>query len=361
MDIYQLNDEAYVLHLCDYVLQKEASKQHKFDFLLGDPGKNGRCRKLPVDAYYKDLNLVIEYKELQHYEPVAFFDKPQKMTISGVPRGDQRKLYDNRRKDMLQKYGITLIDISYSSFEYDSRKRIIRNLWNDVAIVRAILIAYIIDEQDKTEPKKVFSRNRNIDHMAFMNWRIEPSDYILNMKNMADGFLLSGIELANACLTDNRHKKADILIFPIFHNINHGIELYLKSLIWTLNLKLGNLENFEGTHDISKLYKTLSDKINSATETSINLSRQDFETATKNLSHYIAEIFEKMNHKDKKARTDFPRYPFDLKFQDQFYVLENGVIEIDLENILVRFTIINHQLGLLFSHLYYSEHAPSSN
>lgn len=356
MDIYQLNDEAYVLLLCDYVLQKEASKQHKFDFLLGDPGKNGKCRKLPVDAYYEDLNLVIEYKELQHYEPVAFFDKPQKMTISGVPRGEQRKLYDNRRKELLPKYGITLIDISYSNFEYDSRNRIIRNLWNDVAIVRAILIAYIIDKQDKTEPKKVFSRNRNVDHMAFMNWRIEPADFILNMKNMADGFILSGIELANASLTDNRHKKADILIFPIFHNINHGIELYLKSLIWTLNRKLGIQEKFEDTHDISKLYQTLYDKIKVVQETLLELKMQDFEEATKNLKHYIGELFERIKSPDKKARTDFPRYPFDLKFQDQFYVLENGVIEIDLENILERITIIKAQMEFLFSHFYYNEH-----
>lgn len=30
---------------------------------------------LPVDAYYKELNIVVEYREKQHTEEVEFFDK----------------------------------------------------------------------------------------------------------------------------------------------------------------------------------------------------------------------------------------------------------------------------------------------
>lgn len=50
MDLSKLNDEDYVLMICDYVLKCASSRQHKFNFLLGDPGKNGKSRKLPVDA-----------------------------------------------------------------------------------------------------------------------------------------------------------------------------------------------------------------------------------------------------------------------------------------------------------------------
>ena len=47
-----LKDEHYIIDLCDHVLGMTALRQHKFDFLRGDPGKHGRCRRLPVDAYY---------------------------------------------------------------------------------------------------------------------------------------------------------------------------------------------------------------------------------------------------------------------------------------------------------------------
>ena len=49
------SDEYYVIELCNEVLGLKASQQHRFDFLVGDSGT-----KLPVDAYYEDLNLVVE-------------------------------------------------------------------------------------------------------------------------------------------------------------------------------------------------------------------------------------------------------------------------------------------------------------
>jgi hypothetical protein len=115
------SDEQYVLNLCDTVLGKTGLRQHRFDFLLGDSG-----RKLPVDSYYPDLNLVIEYKEQQHTKPNAHFDKPNKLTVSGVHRGEQRKIYDQRRLEVLPKHGIRVIEISYSDFEFDRKDRIVR-------------------------------------------------------------------------------------------------------------------------------------------------------------------------------------------------------------------------------------------
>jgi len=128
------NDEAYVLELCDEALNMVGSRQHKFDFLVGDSG-----RKLPVDIYYSTLNLVVEYRETQHSNEVKFFDKPDKVTVSGVSRGEQRKIYDQRRRDVLSEYGIQLIEIDYSDFEYDRKNRIIRNREKDREVVRRIM------------------------------------------------------------------------------------------------------------------------------------------------------------------------------------------------------------------------------
>jgi len=131
------SDESYVLNICDKVLGQKSLRQHRFDFLRGDPGKNGIGIKLPVDAYYPGLNLVIEYREKQHTESVAIMDR--RMTVSGVKRGEQRKIYDQRRRDVLPKHGIKLIEISYSDFEYDGQKKIIRNMALDLDVVKSIL------------------------------------------------------------------------------------------------------------------------------------------------------------------------------------------------------------------------------
>ena len=64
------SDEYYVIGLCNEALGRKASQQHKFPFLFGDTG-----RRLPVDAYYPDLNLVVEYYESQHTEEVEFFNR----------------------------------------------------------------------------------------------------------------------------------------------------------------------------------------------------------------------------------------------------------------------------------------------
>lgn len=83
------SDEAWIIEICDAILGKPASRQHRFPFLLGDPGPSGRRASLPVDAYYADLRLVIEYHERQHTQRVALFD--DKNTVSGVLRGEQRR------------------------------------------------------------------------------------------------------------------------------------------------------------------------------------------------------------------------------------------------------------------------------
>jgi len=127
-------DEQYILDLCDAVLGLTGQHQHRFDFLRGDPGKNGKTIMLPVDIYYPSLNLVIEYHERQHTEDVPFFDK--KMTVSGISRKEQRRRYDEIRRQVLPQHNITLIEFSYQDFDHDIRKRLKRNRDRDEVIIR---------------------------------------------------------------------------------------------------------------------------------------------------------------------------------------------------------------------------------
>jgi hypothetical protein len=133
------SDELYVLDLCDEVISKTGLRQHRFDFLLGDANAKGVCAKLPVDIYYPDLNLVIEYKEQQHTKANKHFDKPDIFTVSGVHRGEQRKIYDQRRLEVLPQNGIEVIEISYSDFKFDRKDKIVRDLEKDLGRVKGIL------------------------------------------------------------------------------------------------------------------------------------------------------------------------------------------------------------------------------
>lgn len=122
------SDESYVIDLCDEVLKSKALRQHRFEFLKGDSGT-----KLPVDAYYAALGLVIEFTERQHTEEVKFFDRRQ--TVSGVGRGEQRKIYDQRRREVLPRHGIKLIEFDYSEFEHAKGKKLVRMRKEDLKVI----------------------------------------------------------------------------------------------------------------------------------------------------------------------------------------------------------------------------------
>lgn len=136
------SDEHYVIDLCDVVLGKKASRQHCFDFLRGDASATFLLgKKLPVDAYYDSLNLVVEYYERQHTESVHLFNK--KSTVSGVSRDKQRRIYDDRRKSVLPQNGIDLVVLSYSDFTHNAQKRLVRNRKADIEVVKQKLLKYI--------------------------------------------------------------------------------------------------------------------------------------------------------------------------------------------------------------------------
>lgn len=134
------SDENYILNLCDELLNDTASRQHRFPFLLGDFHKDKKSRtKLPVDGFYENINLVIEYRDKQPTEETPVLDKPTVKTISGVSRDEQRKIYDQRRRDVLLRKTINLIEINYYAFEYDSQLNIIRNKEKDIEIVKELI------------------------------------------------------------------------------------------------------------------------------------------------------------------------------------------------------------------------------
>ncbi|EMQ98445.1 hypothetical protein ADIAG_02466 [Paeniglutamicibacter gangotriensis Lz1y] len=115
------SDEHYVLGLCEEVAGAPCVKQKTFDWLVGLPSKKtGSRRPLPVDGYWEKLRLVVEYHEKQHSEPVPFFDN--KVTASGLLRGEQRKIHDQRKADLIPAQGLSLLVIDYRAFEHRKGK-----------------------------------------------------------------------------------------------------------------------------------------------------------------------------------------------------------------------------------------------
>lgn len=140
----QNSDEYYIIDLCDEVLDQKAIRQHTFEFLLGDPHQNGRTRTpLPVDAYYEKFNLVIDYTEKERKEIPSEDDKPEKMTISGVKRSEQRKIYNTRKREVLRKREIHFTEIKFTSFNCDSEGKLVRDKDVDLATMKGILKKFI--------------------------------------------------------------------------------------------------------------------------------------------------------------------------------------------------------------------------
>ena len=130
------SDEVYVLDLCDVALGVRGSRQHRFDWLLGDPGRSGRRVRLPVDSYWPSHRLVVEYRELQRDRAMGHFDKPDRLTISGVHRGQQRALYDARREAEIPAHGLRVVVIKPGDLACDPQGRLRRMPEHDIQEIR---------------------------------------------------------------------------------------------------------------------------------------------------------------------------------------------------------------------------------
>jgi hypothetical protein len=133
------SDEAYVMDLVEAALGVVGARQHRFDWLRGDPNGRGVRAALPVDGYWPDFRLVVEYRERQHDEANALFD--HRATISGGDRGAQRRRYDQLRDALIPAHQLRLVVIMPTDLASDRRGRLHRNWDSDTAAVRELLVA----------------------------------------------------------------------------------------------------------------------------------------------------------------------------------------------------------------------------
>jgi hypothetical protein len=175
---------------------------------------------------------------------------------------------------------------------------------------------------------KIFSSNEDYTATTFLNWRVAKHEDTGNMLVLADGFISSAIQLCQDCLNDNEDKKGDILIFPILHNANHGIELYLKSKVWTLNKLIRSENKIEGKHNIQQIFSTVKAEIK--TYKGKEWAKY-FDKQNKGLQEYISELFNLISGFGISDNMDFSSYPITVKYENHFYIDRLDNVKIDLE------------------------------
>ncbi len=132
------SDENYLINLCDELLGKEAARKHTFDTLVGNLHKRGKGRtKLPLDAYYKDLKLVIEF--FQTNKPVEELDEKEQARIAQI------KYYDELKKEAVLAKSMRYMKINFAQFECNETNKLIRNTENDTLVLKGILKDFLED------------------------------------------------------------------------------------------------------------------------------------------------------------------------------------------------------------------------
>ncbi|MEO9249329.1 hypothetical protein ABDK96_16755 [Citricoccus nitrophenolicus] len=144
-------DEHYILDLCDQLLGP-GEQQKRFDWLTGDPSlTTGKKTRLPLDGYWDSFRLAIEFQEKQHFESVPFWD--QKLTASGMSRGEQRKVYDRRKVEQTAEHGVRLLHIRQDAFPM-SKGKIDRDPERDLDIVRRLLHDVLGADMPTAKPER---------------------------------------------------------------------------------------------------------------------------------------------------------------------------------------------------------------
>lgn len=73
----------------------------------------------------------------QHTQPVRLFDG--RATVSGISRGEQRRVYDQRKAELIPLHGIRFLVMHKSEFTVRADK-ITRDRTRDLATVRRFLV-----------------------------------------------------------------------------------------------------------------------------------------------------------------------------------------------------------------------------
>jgi diadenosine tetraphosphate (Ap4A) HIT family hydrolase len=187
------SDEKYILDLVAEILAEPDYRwQHRFPTLVGDPGMDGKVRPLPVDGYFPRHRLIVEYWEKQHSAPVSIMDEG--MTVSGVSRGHQRRLYDQRRQVWAESNNLRLVILDQRGFDTDRQGRLKRDPFRDRQLVADALRAAGALAEPVRKPFELKAYLQEVDKGCFICRLLEkdpalPTHHIIWQNHEAIAFL----------------------------------------------------------------------------------------------------------------------------------------------------------------------------
>lgn len=122
----------------------------------------------------------------------------------------------------------------------------------------------------------------------------------------SEWFYYAKAYLQSANILLNNADKNDLLILPALYNLNHGIELTLKTAYRLLE------ENVDKKHDLNDLYsKNFQVKINNLNTKDLKKLSEELKISEKDLKSYNKNIF-------KKFKNIVTKYYYQLPLQDTF-------------------------------------------
>ena len=119
-------------------------KKHSTLYLV-IPAKMGDRQNSYVDAFFPDTNLIVEYREKQHTKPVEIMDR--RMTVSGVHRGEQRRIYDVRKEKWAADNKIRFVVVTYADLAHKNSGRLKRDADYDLAVLRPLIEDFLRDKE----------------------------------------------------------------------------------------------------------------------------------------------------------------------------------------------------------------------
>ena len=228
------SDEHYVLDLCDEVLGSRGQRQATFDWLRGDPSPaRPDGTKLPVDGYWPELGLVVEFHEEQHSQPSPFFDR--RHTVSGIGRGEQRRLYDERRRELVPRHGLRLVVIGRPAFVVRSG-RIVRDRERDLEIVKGRLREEGAEHQS-SRPNSTLaaSETSTVDPVSNSAWVVRSGRYGERDEwAIENGFSGGGWREVPDLSAAHSRDEVDAIVAETYPSLAPGARTNVTAQLWAL-------------------------------------------------------------------------------------------------------------------------------
>ena len=158
---------------------------------------------------------------------------------------------------------------------------------------------------------------------AYLNWRTSYGGKGYKFKEIAEGYFVSSILLLSESIKNHTERLGDATIFPIIFNVLHGIELYLKGMLFIISDYCDN-KGYSFTANVwgHSIKDLLSEVKNQAMSLGLDsITCKDISI----LEDFFNQMFKYSDD------VTFARYPYDARNAEHFYINMGTNIILDMQ------------------------------